>query len=233
MKRVALHVPRLQVHVLLVCLGCLLAACSFAGQPPASPPPLPTAILTTPAPPATSIPESIPAVDDTGAEVATVAPGAELVETYRNELAGYSFDYPAGWLVDGEGEYVSLQNYRSEDLPPREVNDPALYKIEFVWIRPGQASTVKEMLSSMSDGLDSIPTDVTVNGLTGVRFKVRGFRGEVADTLLLDLNGRVLLVQSWQHGRLFDRVTATLRPLDASNSPDPSTGLSTRETQDR
>ncbi|MFQ5854678.1 MAG: hypothetical protein ACE5LU_03400 [Anaerolineae bacterium] len=170
--------------------------------------------------------EPIPSIDDTGAEVATVAPEIELTETYHNTVAGYAFDYPAGWLVDGEGEYVSLQNYRSEDLPPREVNDPALYKIEFVWIRPGQARTVGEMLDQMRDGLKSPPEDITVNGLTGVRAAVPGFGNDVSDVLLLDLHGRVLLIQSWQGGRLFDRVTATLQPIEGDNPFDPSTGPS-------
>jgi hypothetical protein len=144
--------------------------------------------------------------------VATLAPEIELTETYRNTAAGYAFDYPAGWLIYGEDEYVSLQNYRSENLPPREVNDPALYKIEFVWIRPAQARTVDEMLDQMRDGLDGPPIDVSVNGLAGLRIRVRGFEGDVSDVLLLNLNGRVLLIQSWQSHRLYDQIIATLRP---------------------
>ncbi len=196
---------------LLLILGGLLAACGSSPEPP-TPSPIPTTV-------AHRIPEAIEtisSIDDTGAEVATVAPEVALTETYTNTTAGYAFDYPAGWLVDGEGEYVSLQNYRSEDLPPREVNDPDLYKIEFVWIRPGQARTVDEMLDQMRDGLEGPPKDVAVNGLEGIRITVRGFRGDTARILLLDLNGRVLLIQSWQIGRIFNHVIETVRPIEGN-----------------
>ncbi|MFQ5593430.1 MAG: hypothetical protein ACE5HA_04710 [Anaerolineae bacterium] len=202
--------------VLLVIISTFLISCSVLGQPGASPTPPPTATPTTAAHRIPQAVETMPSIDETGAEVATVAPEVALSEMYRNTTAGYAFDYPAGWLVDGEGEYVSLQNYRSEDLPPREVRDPDLYKIEFVWIRPAQARTVDEMLGQMVDSLEEPPTDISVNGLRGVRVVVRGHQGDRARVLLLDLNGRVLLVQSWQAGRLFDRITQTLRPLEGA-----------------
>ncbi|MFQ5343064.1 MAG: hypothetical protein ACE5F6_16110, partial [Anaerolineae bacterium] len=205
----ASHTPFL---ALLVVISTFLNSCGHNTPQPPTATPIPTTV-------AHRIPEvieTISSIDDTGAEVATVAPEVALTETYTNTTAGYAFDYPAGWLVDGEGEYVSLQNYRSEDLPPREVNDPDLYKIEFVWIRPGQARTVDEMLDQMRDGLEGPPKDVAVNGLEGIRITVRGFRGDTARILLLALNGRVLLIQSWQGGRLFDRITKTLRPLEGA-----------------
>ena len=211
-SHIPFHVSRFTFHAAILSIAFLLASCSR----PTSQPPTPTPIPTTAAHRIPEAVETIPSVDDTGAEVATVAPEVVLSETYRNTTAGYAFDYPAGWLVDGEGEYVSLQNYRSEDLPPREVNDPDLYKIEFVWIRPGQARTVDEMLDQMRDGLEGPPKDIAVNGLEGIRITVRGFRGDTARILLLDLNGRVLLIQSWQAGRLFDRITKTLRPLEGA-----------------
>ncbi|MBS1251214.1 MAG: hypothetical protein MAG451_00245 [Anaerolineales bacterium] len=213
------YVLRFTFYAPFLILGSLLIGCSLLAESPPAEPPTPTAMAL---PPTIALaPETaptIPDIEDTGAEVATVVPEIELSETYRNTTAGYAFDYPAGWLVDGEGEYVSLQNYRSEELPPREVNDPDLYKIEFVWIRPGQARTVDEMLDQMRDGLAGSPEEITLNDFTGLRLEMGGFRGDVSDVLLFDVNGRVLLIQSWQGGRLFDRVTGTLRPLNA-NSP--------------
>ena len=73
------------------------------------------------------------------------------------------------------------------------------------------------MLDQMQEGLEAPPTDASVNGLAGVRVRVRGFAGDASDVLLLDLNGRVLLIQSWQGGRLFDRITATVRPIETDN----------------
>ena len=211
-SRIPHPASRIPSLVLLVIISIFLNSCSRN----ASGPPTATPIPTTAAHRIPEASETIPSVDDTGAEVATVAPQVPLSETYRNTTAGYAFDYPAGWLVDGEGEYVSLQNYRSEDLPPREVHDPDLYKIEFVWIRPAQARTVDEMLDQMREGLEGLPTDISVNELTGVRVVVRGLQGDRARVLLLDLNGRVLLIQSWQADRLFDRITETLRPLQGA-----------------
>lgn len=208
-------------HASLFLLVGLVAGCSlFDRSEPPTLTPSPTSAqpeFSSPVSGTLVIPETVatvPDVEDTGAEFATVVPEIELTETYRNTGAGYAFDYPADWLVDGRDEYVSLQNYRSEDLPAREVNDPDLYKIEFVWIRPEQAQTVDEMLDQMQDGRVGAPEEITVNGFSGRRLQMGGFGNEVSDVLLLDVNGRVLLIQSWQGGRLFDRITSTVRPIE-------------------
>lgn len=211
-----LQISLLYAGTTLLLVAALTVGCGVFRRGQATPTARPT-VLVTPRPTAARIPdiqEPMPSVEDTGAEIATVEPSVELTETYRNEDAGYGFRYPRDWLVDGEGEYVSVQNYRNEDLPPRVVNDPDLIKIEFVWIRPGQAQSVDAMLEQMESNVVGTPREINLNGLSGRSLEVSGGSGDVSRVLLLHLSGRVLLVQTWQPGPLFERITATLGPLD-------------------
>jgi hypothetical protein len=69
------------------------------------------------------------------------------------------------------------------------------------------------MLDQIGDSVQGSPAEINLGGLEGVQVVVRGFGEATSHVVLLESRERVLLVQTWQPGRLFDRIMETLRAI--------------------
>ncbi|MCL5952419.1 MAG: hypothetical protein M1132_11995 [Chloroflexi bacterium] len=148
-----------------------------------------------------------------------------LTETYTNTQIGFAINYPSGWIVEDDtsapGGIVTVQNYHTADLPFRSAVDPALYKVEIVPIQPSQAATLAEMRAGIQGKvMHELP--VTIANLSAIRLQQDTESHGSTDILLVQLSGRVLLLQTWQEPGLFDKMIQTLRPVGAANVPTPT-----------
>jgi len=204
------------VYLAFVLLATACSSPSTPNQPePASPEPVvPTEVI------ATSEPTSAPILTDTPVP----APAFEST-TYRDETAGFEFDYPASWKIDGgetqsRGSYVQFYSW---DWQPGQPIDPlpeggtVLTVTNQLWDPKNdlEAFINQRKLAWEASGI-SIQSEERLN-LAGDRpaaqFIVKGVDGAQA-YFLITTNGENYLVFSGNGDLgLLAEISQTLRPI--------------------
>ncbi|MEW6232902.1 MAG: hypothetical protein AB1566_11410 [Chloroflexota bacterium] len=135
-----------------------------------------------------------------------------LAETYTDSLHGYAIEHPAGWMVERVGEIVLIQNFRLADFPqgydPRE--DPSLYMVGVV--TEGKSLDQVRKIQKEQDVVDEKERAAQVNGRAALRLTRLYPDGRRQHQVLVDWNGRTLMLHTFQDPALFERMVETLRP---------------------
>lgn len=209
----------MKTKLLLVCVFVLLfSACAAPGTPPPIVTNIPTeAIASTPEP-------TLPAVQT---EPAPTSANLPTIQTYTDELAGFSLDYPAGWFIDASGAAYAEESYAytigiaTWDLrnppTPSNKNLDALpegeTKLDVTVVK--QAMTLEEVSTQPSESGSPVlgRMDVTLaGGLPAIIMDAEGFVGGPTRTLVTILNGNVIYVIGFGNLENFEAIALTLRP---------------------
>lgn len=150
------------------------------------------------------------------------------MQTYTDDLAGFSLDYPANWFIDdsvlanaGQGfaYTVGIATWDLRNPPtPSGKDSNALpeggTKIDVTVVR--EPKTLEEAVAQQSENESGSPIlareDVILaGGLPGVILDVEGFAG-LTRTLVTVLNGNVIYVSGYGNLENFEDIALTLRP---------------------
>jgi len=138
-----------------------------------------------------------------------------LAEVYTNPLHGYAIEYPAGWVVEQDGEVVRIQNFQSVDLPPgyNLINDPSLYSVNIISERKFQSlSQLRDALKA-GDDVTEVERSGQVNGREAMWLTLRSPEGRRQHLVLVDWKGSILTLATWQDPALLERMVETLRSV--------------------
>ncbi len=217
--------------------GLLILILCTIGCTTQTPTPLPI-LATIVAPtilPATPQPQSVPTiVAPTLAPPtlipATAAPQIELGETitYRDEFAGFEFDYPANWNVTPIAEEAKANAYiysatffsftrtvpSAEGIPEGETKiDVGVFKNDAASAQAALELRKQEFAGSdleqkiLREEMWTLPS-----GMQAARIQVHDRFGESAE-MLTTINGRTILFGGVDDYELFDAIARTLRPF--------------------
>lgn len=133
---------------------------------------------------------------------------SDTLETYQNNVYGYSVQYPKNWTVTSEGDVVNIdrtdtnQNVRIS-VKTKSENTPLL---DYVLSQTSSANVV--------EGKYETPAEVTVNGIKG--FRVLGeYVGTFVDTYIPLSNTSMIIIggiyNSAQELETINQITDSLR----------------------
>lgn len=216
---------------LLVLVLCTIG-CTTQTPPPL--PILPTTIAPTILPATTPLQIAPTIVSPTFAPPtpipATTAPQIELGETktYRDEFAGFEFDYPANWNMTPIAEEAKVDAYiysatffsftrtvpSAEGIPEGETKiDVGVFKNDAT--SADAALKLRKQEFANSDLEQKITREemwTLPSGIQAARIQVHDRFGESAE-MLTTINGRTILFGGVGDYALFDAIAKTLRPL--------------------
>ncbi|HEX5941529.1 MAG TPA: hypothetical protein VFY66_04595 [Anaerolineales bacterium] len=151
-----------------------------------------------------------------------------LTQTYTDDLAGFSINYPAGWFIDFSAGAnaaeafaysVPIASWDLRNPPTPSGKNPNTLpeggtKIDVNVMK--QPMTLEEAVAQQSQNEMGSPIlarkDVTLaNGLPAVILDVEGFIG-LTRTLIAVLNGNVIYVSGYGNLEHFEAIALTLRP---------------------
>lgn len=151
-----------------------------------------------------------------------------LTQTYTDDLAGFSINYPAGWFIDFSAGAnaaeafaysVPIASWDLRNPPTPSGKNPNTLpeggtKIDVNVMK--QPMTLEEAVAQQSQNEMGSPIlarkDVTLaNGLPAVILDVEGFVG-LTRTLIAVLNGNVIYVSGYGNLEHFEAIALTLRP---------------------
>lgn len=223
----------MKINLLLLCVFALFfSACAAPGVSQATSTVLPTdTIVSTPEP-------TLPPIQVEPTAEASLAPVETLptptsgnlpaVQTYIDDFAGFSIDYPANWFLEASalahaqesfGYSISVASWDILHPPTPDGKDPNTLpaggtKIDVAVTK--QAMTLEEAVTQQEQNEMGHPIlareDVTLaNGLPGVIIDMEGFAG-LTRTLITVLNGNVIYVSGYGNLEPFEAIALTLRP---------------------
>lgn len=194
-------------------------------ETPVHPGPAPTRLIVTAAPPTLS-PTALPPTIST-----TTAPQIILgaTKTYRDEFAGFEFDYPATWNltpVSDDAKKTSViysstffswkpTGGSSEGIPAGGTKlDAAVYKNGAS--SPEAALEMRKQEYKNGDMEQTITSEkawTLPGGLKATRLQVNSHFGESAEVITA-INGKTILLGGVGDYKLFDAVAGTLRKIE-------------------
>ena len=204
---------RALVAVLVIAPALLLVGCAPQAAPP-------SAEVT--APPMPPPPTETPAPEPTPTEAA--GPAFEAA-TYRDEVAGFAFDYPAGWVVGPIEQYArgGITAFTSWQRPADVLPDEApagetrLDATVQLWDPQGdlQAFVDQRMLAWDASGIAVVSEDgwALSDGRPARAFVVSGADGAQAYFFLTTLADKYLVLSGSGDLALLEAIARTVRPL--------------------
>ncbi len=210
---------RLSIFLLTV---FVFSASACSGLPPLSPAEQPTAIefVTETQDPATFEPTSTAVPTETPVPT----PLFEAI-TYRDEAAGFAFDYPDGWTLDGgesqpRGSYVQFYSWDwqpGEPIDPMPVGGTVLTVTNQLWDPKNdlEAFINQRKMAWDASGISILSEDrlTLADGRPAAQFIVQGIDGAQA-FFLLTTNGENYLILSGSGDlELLAAIAHTLRPI--------------------
>ncbi len=159
-----------------------------------------------------------------GFEIGTGANGGpqEGYITYVNEHAGYAFDYPAGWIVQGEpnpGSYnyaITVQSFKLGSGGPVPADQA---KLDFVTCNSAECNTLQAIQAQIDEQVASGTLEILseetwtlAGGIPAIRRQVVGEMGIEVASLITEIDGKALRVSGYGDLAAFDEVARTLRP---------------------
>ena len=208
--------PRL---LLLSAFTLLFSACAT----PSTPEPIETVI---PTPTGEIVPTTEPTLPPVPTEPAPTTVHPPAMQTYTDDFAGFSIDYPAGWFIDASAAVNAAESFAyAVNIATWDLRNPPTpsgkgqtgipeggTKIEVnVW---RQAMSLEEAVAQQGEGGSQIQAreDVTLaTGQPGVILDFEGFAGPIR-TLITTLNGNVIYVSGYGDLENFEAIALTLRP---------------------
>lgn len=210
-------------------LGLGIVGCATSAPPAPTRAPLPPAPTLAPAVVPTALPTNLPAADE------TAMPQVNLGETktYRDEIAGFEFDYPATWSMTPVADEAKKSSViysatffswkptggSSEGIPAGGT------KID-VGVIKNNAASPEEALALRKQEMANGDLEQTVlseqawtlpSGLKAARLQVKSRFGESAEVVTA-INGRTILFGGVGDYALIDAVARTLRPIATSGN---------------
>ena len=206
----------MKTRFLLVCVFALLISACAA---PGSPEPIVTTIPTE---------DIAPTAEPVLTEPVPTSGTLPRMQTYTDDVAGFSIDYPAGWFIDTSAAAnaaeafaysVPIATWDLRNPPTPSGKDPNTLpeggtKIDVNVMK--QPMTLEEAVAQQSQNEMGSPIlarkDVTLaNGQPAVILDVEGFVG-LSRTLITVLNGNVIYVSGYGNLENFETIALTLRP---------------------
>ncbi len=143
--------------------------------------------------------------------------------TYINEHAGYAFDYPAGWVVQGSpspGSYNYVIILKSFKLIQGSgpVSDDQV-KLDFETCNSDECNTLQAMEQRIDENVAAGMLEILSeeewtldSGIPAIRRRVVGPMGIESALLFTEINGQSLSVSGFGDLSAFDEIVHTLRP---------------------
>lgn len=161
------------------------------------------------------------------AEPSATAEAQPAMQTYTDDFAGFSLDYPAGWSIDPSAAANAEQAFAySVPIATWDLRNPptpggkdlntmpeGATKIDVSVTK--QAMTLEEAVAEQEQNESGSPIlarkDVTLaGGLPAVILDVEGFAG-LTRTLITVLNGNVIYISGYGNLENFEAIALTLR----------------------
>ena len=151
------------------------------------------------------------------------ASSQEGTVTYVNEHAGYAFDYPAGWIVQGEPRqhgynYVIILKSFKLSQGPGPVSEDQV-KLDFVTCNSVECNTLQAMEERLDEDVAAGMLEILSeeewtldSGIPAIRRRVVGPMGIESALLFTEINGQSLSVSGFGDLSAFDEIVRTLRP---------------------
>lgn len=143
--------------------------------------------------------------------------------TYVNEHAGYAFDYPAKWIVQGEprpGAFnyvIILRSFKMGQGPGPVPGDQV--KLDFVTCNSDECNTLQAMEERIDESVAAGMLEILSeeewtldSGIPAIRRRVVGPMGIESALLFTEINGQSLSVSGFGDLSAFDKIVRTLRP---------------------
>ena len=209
----------MKARLIFLCVFALLFSACAA---PSTPQPAVTGI---PTPTGETISTPEPTLPSVPTEPAPTTVNPPATQTYTDEFAGFSIDYPAEWFIDASAaaqaadSFAYAVNIATWDLrnPPTPSGKGQTgipeggTKIEVnVW---RQAMSLEEAVAQQLESGSAILAreDVTLaGGLPGVILDFEGFPGPIR-TLITSLNGNVIYISGYGDLENYESIALTLR----------------------
>ena len=210
----------MKIKLLLICVFTLLFSACAA---PNTPPPIVTNI---PTEEVASTPE--PTLPAAPTEPVPTTGSLPAMQTYTDDFAGFSLDYPAGWFIDASAAAnaaeafaysVPIASWDLRNPPTPSGKNPNTLpeggtKIDVNIMK--QPMTLEEAVMQQTQNETGRPIlareDVTLaGGLPGVILNFEGFAG-LTRTLITVLNGNVIYVSGYGDLEHFEAIALSLRP---------------------
>jgi len=150
-------------------------------------------------------------------------PPQDGVITYVNEHAGYAFDYPAGWVVQGSpspGSYnyvIILKSFKLIRGSGPVADDQV--KLDFETCNSAECNTLQAMEERIDENVAAGMLEILSeeewtldSGIPTIRRRVVGPMGIESALLFTEINGQSLSVSGFGDLSAFDEIVRTLRP---------------------
>lgn len=156
-------------------------------------------------------------------------PPQDGVVTYINEHAGYAFDYPAGWVVQGTpspGSYnyvIILKSFKLIRGSGPVADDQV--KLDFETCNSAECNTLQAMEERIDENVAAGMLEILSeeewtldSGIPAIRRRVVGPMGIESALLFTEINGQSLSVSGFGDLSAFDEIVRTLRPAGSQSA---------------
>lgn len=135
-----------------------------------------------------------------------------MAQLYTDPLHGYAIEYPAGWIVERDGEVVSIQNYHSAEVPEgyNPLEDPSLYRVRIIL----EGKSLDQLREAYLEAEQERSGQINGREAMWLTVVPPSPEGRPLRRVLVDWDGRALSLSTYQDPALLERMAETLRAAE-------------------